>query len=66
MNARVGSPSAAPVDPRLVVQAVRPIQRVAPAATRNQPQQQHTAQGEGALNMPLAVNLIPIQEPVDK
>jgi hypothetical protein len=66
MNAAVGNTSAAPISPGLVVQAVGPIQGVAPAATRNQPQQQHTAQGEGALNLPLAVYLIPVQGPVDK
>ena len=66
MNAAVGNPSAAPINPGLVVQAVGTIPGVAPAATRNQPQQQHAAQGEGALNLPFAVCLIPVQGPVDK
>src|SRR5487761_1625280 len=58
MNARVGNPSAHPVDPRLVVQAVGPIQGVVPAASaRNQPQQ--ATPGKNALILALAASLMP-------
>ena len=71
MNARVGNPSAAPVDPGLVERVVGPIRGLAPVMERaqsqqQQQQQQHTAQGESARILALAVYLIPIQEPVDK
>ena len=66
MTARVGNPSAAPVDPGFVLAVAGPIQGVGPVMTRTQSQQQHTAQGERVRILPLAVYLIPIQEPVDK
>jgi len=71
MNARVGNPSAALVDPGLVREAIGPIPGVAPVMTRaqsqqQQQQQQHTAQGERTRILALAVCLIPIQEPVGK
>ena len=61
MNARVGNQSARPIDPKLVAQAVGPIQGVAPIATRNQVQR--TAQGKDALIPSLlpAASLTPIQ-----
>jgi len=66
MTARVGNPSAAPVDPTLVMSVAGQIPGVGPVMTRTQSQQQHTAQGESVRILPLAVYLIPIQEPVDK
>ena len=66
MNARVGNPSAALIDPHLVMQLVGPIPGVAPVPARNQQQQQYPVQGERGLNLPVVVYLIPIQGPVDK
>jgi hypothetical protein len=66
MNARVGNPSAALIDPHLVMQLVGPIRGVVPVTTRNQQQQQYPVQGERGLNLPVVVYLIPIQGPVDK
>jgi len=61
MNARVGNPSAAPIDPRLVPQAVGHFPGVVPTATGTPWQQQYTGQGERALILHLAVYLMPIQ-----
>jgi hypothetical protein len=58
MNARVGNQTARPIDPRLVAQAVGPIQGVVPTAARNQVQ--GTAQGDNALILLPAASLTPI------
>ena len=59
MNARVGNQRAQPIDPRLVPQAVGPIQGVAPTTRGNQVQR--TAQGKDALILFPAASLTPVQ-----
>jgi hypothetical protein len=60
-HGNVGKQSAMPVDPRLVVQAISPTQRVAPTGTATKNQTQQTAQGENALILLIVPSLKPIQ-----